>query len=117
MAAEADGIATGEKERTGTVECMARGISKKATHQAFRDCESVYWLCAMALISKRTVSDLKVFVEDVTNISQSTLRVIYIAKVIFIQTLDYCTRLEGQDRENYIMEQKTRPIASNIVQI
>lgn len=71
----------------------------------------------MALISKRTVSDLKVFVEDVTNISQSTLRVIYIAKVISIQTLDYCTRLERQDRENYIMEQKTRPIASNIVQI
>lgn len=42
MAIETSSRALGLRERTGTVQFMARGILKKEPHQAFHDCESIY---------------------------------------------------------------------------
>ena len=42
MAIEPSSKASGLRERTGTVEFMARGILNGESHGAFHDCKSVY---------------------------------------------------------------------------
>lgn len=47
---------------TSTVQFMAIGILNGESHRAYRDCESVYWLCSIALLRKRSSPKVERFV-------------------------------------------------------
>ena len=103
MAKEPNSEDLGLRERTGTVEFMAIGILNGESHRAFHDCESVYWLCSIALLWKRASYKVKIFIEPIMDSSRE-LYVLGLAKLAFVGYMVRFNRLGADDREKKILE-------------
>lgn len=95
MATEANGKATGAKERTGTVQFMAREMFQNQPHQTLHICKSVYWLCPITLV---------------WNVLPTTSRkmVLPILQTAYIwpkgaSLMSSCSMLDGDKREKYLI--------------
>ncbi len=98
LAAVTHGETTGVRERTGTVVFMARGLLEGGLiqHQGFHDCESVYWLCAFALLLERAAK-LKPYFVGITR-SNKSLSDICALKNQIITSIRRCNKIEA-DRQ------------------
>lgn len=103
MAIEANSKASGLRERTGTVQFMAIGILNGESHIAFHDCESVYWLCSMALLRKRASYKVGKYFEAIMD-SSKELFDLEIAKIGFMGYMLVFNTLGADARDERIME-------------
>lgn len=83
MAIEPNSKVSGLRKRTGTVQFMARGILGGESDRAFHDCESVYWICSIALLWKRAACKVKTYIEAMIDSSQQ-LRNVFASKEAFV---------------------------------
>ncbi|OCK95949.1 uncharacterized protein K441DRAFT_63050 [Cenococcum geophilum 1.58] len=71
MAASTDDQGTGAQDRTGTVPFMATSLLSKSsapsTHRPIHDCESIFWLCTIDLLSRVGIGDVKEDLATITN--------------------------------------------------
>jgi len=71
MAASTDNQGTGAQDRTGTVAFMATSLLSKSsapsTHRPIHDCESIFWLCTIDLLSRVGIGDVKEGLATITN--------------------------------------------------
>ncbi len=71
MAASTDNQGTGAEDRTGTVAFMATSLLSKSsapsTHRPIHDCESIFWLCTIDLLSRVGIGDVKEGLATITN--------------------------------------------------
>lgn len=102
MATKTGDKATGVRERTSTVQFMVRKVLDGQPHQAFHDCESVYWLCSLSLLLEHATSVFKACVGGIAS-PATTLENISCAKKAFISKLLNRSMLEGDRRERNIM--------------
>ena len=79
---------TGAKDRTGTIAFMATSIlgSSPSTHRPIHDCESIFWLCALDLLSRVGVGDIKDCLANIANPGRGILAVRN-AKLSVVMTL------------------------------
>lgn len=56
----------------GHSQFITRDILNGKPHRAFDDCESVYWLCFIALFWKCAGSELKECIEDIIDSSKNS---------------------------------------------
>ena len=103
MAIEPNSKASGLPERTGTVQFMARGILRGESHRAFDDCESVYWICSIALLWNLASCKVKTYIEAIMDSSQE-LRNVGLAKEAFVGYMFFFNTLGTDAREEGIME-------------
>ena len=100
MAIEPNSTAWGLRERTGTVEFMAIGILNGESHRAFHDCESVYWLCSIALLRKCASYKVKRYIEAIMDSSKE----LFDLGSIKTSFMAYMQTLGADAREERIME-------------
>ena len=100
---EPNSKASGLRERTGTVEFMARGILNGESHRAFHDCESVYWLCSIALLRKRASYKVEKHIEYIMDSSRE-LYDFGLAKEAFVGYMFMFNTLGADVRGKGIME-------------
>lgn len=74
------------------------------SHQAFHDCESVYWLCSIALLRKHSSSKVKKYVERIIDSSQG-LDDVEVAKMGFMAYLLWFNKLGAEAWKKIITEQ------------
>jgi hypothetical protein len=71
MAASTDNQGTGAQDRTGTVAFMATSLLSKSsapsTHRPIHDCESIFWLCTIDLLSRVGIGDVKEGLATIAN--------------------------------------------------
>jgi hypothetical protein len=95
MAMSLDGQSTGAQDRTGTIAFMATSIlgPQPYTHRPIHDCESIFWLCALELLSRVGVEETKENVAVIMN-SGEGLRSVRNAKSAVVLGLN---DLEGEE--------------------
>jgi len=64
---------TGADDRTGTIAFMATSMlsSEPRIHRPVYDCESIFWLCALDLLSRVSTEDTKATIANIVNPGRS----------------------------------------------
>src|SRR5438034_535225 len=69
MVISLNNLPTVVKDRTGTIAFMAVSMlgSSPSTHRLIHDCESIFWLCTLDLLSRVGVGDIKDYLANIAN--------------------------------------------------